>query len=112
MFAGAFTLCWLAMAAHPDALALLAGLLFELSAHVRAHLEICVTLMAMLIVCRVADACTLLATVAVPYFVLFICNGLVAICVTIYNVNQVSYRQALVDARLQGRMNATVRSFV
>lgn len=30
----------------------------------------------------------------------------------IYNVNQVSYRQAAIPVRLQGRLNATVRTFV
>jgi hypothetical protein len=44
--------------------------------------------------------------------VLFVQGAIVAISIPIYNVNQVSYRQALVDIRLQGRMNATIRTFV
>jgi outer membrane lipoprotein SlyB len=30
----------------------------------------------------------------------------------VYNVNQISYRQALVPVRLQGRLNATMRFIV
>jgi hypothetical protein len=44
--------------------------------------------------------------------VVFASTAIVAISVSIYNVNQVSYRQALVDVRKQGRLNATVRTFV
>jgi predicted MFS family arabinose efflux permease len=31
------------------------------------------------------------------------------LCVSIYNINQVSFRQAITPERMQGRMNATMR---
>ena len=47
---------------------------------------------------------------ALPFFVVAgVCGGL---SVSIYNINQVSFRQAITPARMQGRMNATMRFFV
>lgn len=37
---------------------------------------------------------------------------LLSFCATAYNVNQVSLRQAIVPLRLQGRLNATVRTLI
>lgn len=42
----------------------------------------------------------------------FFTTAVVAITIPIYNVNQISYRRAIVDVRMQGRMNATMRMFV
>ncbi|HEY1656054.1 MAG TPA: MFS transporter [Candidatus Tumulicola sp.] len=70
------------------------------------------TLAGSLLVAGAGSMAILLAGVAVPYAVLFVQGAMLAIAVPIYNINQVSYRQALVDARLQGRMNATMRAFV
>jgi predicted MFS family arabinose efflux permease len=39
-------------------------------------------------------------------------NFLTQLMLPIYNINQVSYRQAVIPAELQGRMNATVRTFI
>lgn len=70
------------------------------------------TLAGALVVSGLAAMCILLAGVVAPYVVLFVQGAIVAISVPIYNVNQVSYRQALIETRLQGRMNATMRTFV
>jgi hypothetical protein len=35
-----------------------------------------------------------------------------AITIPVYNINQIRYRQALTDIRMQGRVNATMRTFV
>jgi len=34
------------------------------------------------------------------------------VLIPVYNINQISLRQAIVPDRLQGRMNATMRTFV
>jgi MFS family permease len=52
------------------------------------------------------------AQFGVPYLLIFISAVGFNVFSPIYNVNQVSYRQALVDVRLQGRMSATVRTIV
>jgi MFS family permease len=52
-----------------------------------------------------------LATLAVPVVFLALA-GLGQAAFTVYNINQVSYRQALVPVELQGRLNATVRTAV
>jgi hypothetical protein len=71
-----------------------------------------VTLIGSLLVAGLASMGILLAGLGVPYFVLFAQGAAVAIAVPVYNINQVSYRQALTETRLQGRMNATMRTFV
>jgi MFS family permease len=46
----------------------------------------------------------------IPFFIAaFILEGL---CQSIYNINQVSFRQAITPTRMQGRMNATMRFIV
>lgn len=60
----------------------------------------------------IAGGCMLLAQVMQPYVVFFLVTAVVAVTIPIYNVNQISYRQTLVDVRMQGRMNATMRTFV
>jgi MFS family permease len=52
------------------------------------------------------------AQLGVPYVLILISAVGMNLTVPIYNVNQISYRQALVDVRLQGRMNATIRTIV
>lgn len=83
-----------------------------LSTRVRAAFGLRATLMASLAIDGVAAACMLFAQLGWPYVALFCSSALSALTVPIYNVNQISYRQALVDVRMQGRMNATVRTFV
>ncbi len=70
------------------------------------------TLVGSLLVSGIGIGIVLFARAGLPYVVFFASYAIVAISVPIYNVNQVSYRQALVDVRMQGRMNATVRTFV
>jgi len=79
---------------------------------VRDALGLRMTLIAALVLAGLANAGTLLAQFASPYPVLFVVFAIEAMMVPIYNINQISYRQALVDVRLQGRMNATMRTFV
>lgn len=83
-----------------------------LSARVRKRLGLRLTLIVALIIGGVAAGCMLLAQTLQPYAVLFFTTAVVAVTIPIYNVNQISYRQALVDVRMQGRMNATMRTFV
>jgi MFS family permease len=86
------------------------GALFAV--RIRNRLGLRATLIACLVVACAGSTSILLASVGLPYLVLFVQAAIVAIAVPIYNINQVSYRQALVEARLQGRMNATMRTFV
>lgn len=60
----------------------------------------------------VGSGVNLLAPFGLPYVVLGVATAASAITVPIYNINQVSYRQALTDMRMQGRVNATIRTFV
>jgi len=83
-----------------------------LSTRVRDRVGLRATLIGSLVVSAVGTGCMLFALLGSPYVVLFVSSAIVAISVPIYNVNQVSYRQALVDVRIQGRMNATMRTFV
>jgi Transmembrane secretion effector len=46
------------------------------------------------------------------FFVLAALSFLSALLIPSYNINQISLRQAMVDVKLQGRMNATVRTIV
>jgi hypothetical protein len=69
-------------------------------------------LLASLMVSGASGALLLLAQFgAVPVFVV-LSTALAAVAVPIYNVNQISYRQGLVDVALQGRLNATVRTIL
>ncbi len=86
------------------------GALF--AARVRRLLGLRVTLVAALLLTALAQAGWLLAQLGMPYAVLLVACSIEALTIPIYNVNQISYRQALVEARLQGRMNATMRTFV
>ena len=56
--------------------------------------------------------CLPLAALGAPVVVIFAVELLTTFLVPIYNINQVSLRQAMVPHELQGRMNATVRTFV
>jgi hypothetical protein len=47
-----------------------------------------------------------------PFLVLAAVAFLVGLSVPAYNVNQISLRQAIMPDRLQGRMNATMRTIV
>lgn len=83
-----------------------------LSAKIRPWLGLRNTLVIALGIGGLAIAGSLLALLGLPYVVLFFSAAIQAITIPIYNVNQVSYRQSLVELRLQGRLNATMRTFV
>jgi MFS family permease len=83
-----------------------------LAVRVRAKLGLRFTLIAMGVIGGVSSAVLLFAQSGVPYLVFFVSAAIFNLTVPIYNVNQISYRQALVDERLQGRMNATMRTIV
>lgn len=83
-----------------------------LSTRLRRAFGLRATLIGALLVGSTGAASMLAAMLGVPYVVLFVASAIVAISIPIYNVNQVSYRQALVDVRMQGRLNATMRTFV
>jgi MFS family permease len=83
-----------------------------LSTRVRLRLGLRATLLTMLLINGFGEASVLLAQLGFPLVAVFASVAIGAITVPIYNVNQVSYRQALVDIRKQGRLNATVRTFV
>ncbi len=51
-------------------------------------------------------------TLSMNSLILMIGNFALSITVVVYNINQVSLRQAIVPIRLQGRMNATMRFLV
>ena len=53
-----------------------------------------------------------LAAYGLPLVVLGAIMLVTSIGVVLYNVNQVSYRQAAIPVRLQGRLNATVRTVI
>ena len=83
-----------------------------LAGRMRARFGLRATLIAMLAINSLAAGAMLLAQLGWPYVALFACAAISAVAVPIYNVNQISYRQALVNVRVQGRMNATMRTFV
>ncbi|MBC5800581.1 MAG: MFS transporter [Candidatus Eremiobacteraeota bacterium] len=82
------------------------------STRVRARFGLRTTLIASLLASAAGLGGMLFALLGLPYVVLLLSSAVVAVSVPIYNVNQISYRQALVDVRMQGRMNATMRTFV
>jgi len=53
-----------------------------------------------------------LATLGYPFLVLAAVSFVIGLSVPAYNVNQISLRQAITPDRLQGRMNATMRTIV
>src|SRR5208282_2475676 len=53
-----------------------------------------------------------LALIGYPFLVLAAVSFVTGLSVPVYNVNQISLRQAITPDRLQGRMNATVRTIV
>jgi MFS family permease len=83
-----------------------------LAARVRKRFGLRVTLIGSLLLGGLASTIMLAGMLAAPYVMIFLNSAIVAIMVPIYNVNQISYRQALVDVRMQGRLNATIRTFV
>jgi len=60
----------------------------------------------------VGAAAFLLGQIGWPYLVVFAGSAIITIATPIYNINQVSYRQALTNVSMQGRVNATMRTFV
>lgn len=86
------------------------GALFAV--RIRNRMGLRQTLMGSLLLSGAAMAAILLAGLAVPYAVLLVQGAVMAISIPIYNINQVSYRQGVIDVGLQGRMNATMRTFV
>ncbi|HEV2738181.1 MAG TPA: MFS transporter [Candidatus Elarobacter sp.] len=83
-----------------------------LSSRFQAWLGLRAALIATLAAGACATACMLFAQAGMPYIMLFVSAALSAFSLTCYNVLAVSYRQARVGVRLQGRMNATMRTFV
>jgi len=55
---------------------------------------------------------TPLALLGAPVIVLSATGLITGLCVPVYNINQVSLRQAITPDRVQGRMNATMRTIV
>jgi len=53
-----------------------------------------------------------LAQYGYPFFILAAVSFLVGMLLPIYNINAVSLRQAITPNRLQGRMNATMRTII
>ncbi len=60
----------------------------------------------------VGAASFLLGQIGLPYLAVFVGSAIITIATPIYNINQVSYRQALTNVNMQGRVNATMRTFV
>jgi len=79
---------------------------------IRQWLGLRATLITMVLIDGLGVASILLAQIGLPYLFFFLSLAVVAFSVPVYNVNQVSYRQALADVGMQGRMNATMRTFV
>lgn len=86
------------------------GALF--STRLRRRFGLRPTLIGALLGSAVGAAAFLLGQIGWPYVVLFVGSAIITIATPIYNINQVSYRQALTDVRMQGRVNATMRTFV
>jgi predicted MFS family arabinose efflux permease len=53
-----------------------------------------------------------LALYASPVVVIAIAEFIIGALTAVYNINQVSLRQSIIPDRLQGRMNATMRTIV
>ena len=78
----------------------------------RRRLGLGVTLAAASFAEGIVAFCLPLAALGSPIVVIFGVELLTTFLVPIYNINQVSLRQAMVPHELQGRMNATIRTFV
>ena len=70
------------------------------------------TLGVMVIVGGLALLATPIALVGVPVVILATTGFIEGLTIPIYNINQVSLRQAITPDRVQGRMNATMRTIV
>jgi predicted MFS family arabinose efflux permease len=66
----------------------------------------------MVVVGGLALLATPLALVGAPAVVLAATGFIEGLTIPIYNINQVSLRQAITPDRVQGRMNATMRTIV
>ena len=83
-----------------------------LAGWVARRLGIGPTLGVMVIVGGLALLATPLALVGVPAVILATTGFIEGLTIPIYNINQVSLRQAITPDRVQGRMNATMRTIV
>ena len=83
-----------------------------LSTRIRARIGLRATLIGAIVLGAFANAAVLFAQFGLPYAVLVSSYAVAAVTVPVYNVNQVSYRQAVIDVHLQGRVNATMRTLV
>jgi len=83
-----------------------------LAGWVARRLGIGPTLGVMVIVGGLALLATPLAVVGVPAVILATTGFIEGLTIPIYNINQVSLRQAITPDRVQGRMNATMRTIV
>jgi MFS family permease len=70
------------------------------------------TLGVMVVVGGLALLATPLALVGAPAVVLAVTGFIEGLTIPIYNINQLSLRQAITPDRVQGRMNATMRTIV
>jgi len=70
------------------------------------------TLVGTIVASGVASFLVPLAAIGFAPAFLLVSTFVVSMMVPLYNINQVSLRQAIVPDRLQGRMNATVRTIV
>ncbi|MGB8624760.1 MAG: MFS transporter [Candidatus Cybelea sp.] len=86
------------------------GALF--STKVRRRFGLRASLAVALLGAAFGTAALLLGQLAWPYLVMFGGYAIVTIATPIYNINQISYRQALTSVSMQGRVNATMRTFV
>src|SRR5712691_3730240 len=66
----------------------------------------------MVIVGGLALVATPIALVGAPAVILATTGFIEGLTIPIYNINQVSLRQAITPNRVQGRMNATMRTIV
>jgi MFS family permease len=85
------------------------GALF--SAAIARRLGLKYTLIIAAALASVANACLPLAQYAAPLLVIFLANAVESAVLPIYNIAQGTYRQLVTPPELQGRMNATMRTF-
>ena len=83
-----------------------------LAGWVARQLGIGLTLGTMVVVGGLALLATPIALVGAPAVVLAVTGFIEGLTIPIYNINQVSLRQAITPDRVQGRMNATMRTIV
>lgn len=70
------------------------------------------TLGVAIVVGGLAELATPLALIGAPVIVLSILGFIANVMIPVYNINQVSLRQSITPDRVQGRMNATMRTVV